>query len=153
MSKSHKSVLRVFLITLIACSILMICIPLNIANAFTSLDQAYPPPIQEPTTSAVTNYAYRVNLPIIFSFVEPNPTNSYYVFSTYDVWGLGCNLGNKPKTHPGLQDNFVFLDFGNPNQDSQGNLGTVLYNQSPITVNDIASAVVVFANGFFLLFK
>lgn len=78
-----------------------------------------------------------------------SPTDSYYMWTIQDVWGLGCSIGTELNNVQGIQDVFVFLDFGNPNQDSQGRLGTVMYSLVPKTDYEIASAVVIFSSGFY----
>jgi hypothetical protein len=110
----------------------------------------YPPPtdvvavsdeLEEPTF-------LKLYLPFIVKDFPPSPTDSFYIWTTQDMWGLGCSVGSNLNSIPGYQEGFVFLDFGLPNQDSQGRLGTVLYNSTPIANDNIASTVVVFANGF-----
>lgn len=118
----------------------------NQANA------AYPPPSTEcigvgcDSLATISTWFY---LPLVANRFPPPATNSYYIWTTQDSWGLGCDIGTNLGNVSGYQEGFVFLNFGNPNQDSQARLGTVLYNQVPITVDDIASAVVVFAQGFY----
>jgi hypothetical protein len=124
----------------------------NGARVVDQVTVPYPPPTVECTgngcesTIVSSNWSY---IPLVANRFPPPATNSYYIWTTQDFWGLGCDIGTKLGNLSGDQDGFVFLDFGNPNQDSQARLGTILYNQSPISTDDIASAVVVFSQGFY----
>lgn len=62
---------------------------------------------------------------------------------------MGCEFGTILSMDSGIQNAFTFLNFGVPNQDGQGRLGTVTYNQSVVSMEDIRGAVTEFASGFF----
>jgi len=115
------------------------------ANGITGENIPYPPPI---STSLPVTGPYNIFLPITSSGFPPTSTDSYYMFTTYDMWGLGCNLGTTTAQLPGVQNRFVYLDFGNPNRDSYGNYGTQLFNGTLVTVDDINSSVYVYAAAF-----
>lgn len=117
----------------------------NASNGLIGEQGPYPPPVSTP--HSVTG-PYKIFLPLTSSEFPTPPTDSYYMFTTNDMWGLGCNLGTATAQLPGIQNRFVFLDFGNPNRDSNGYYGTQLFNQDLVTVNDINSSVYVFAQAF-----
>ena len=58
-------------------------------------------------------------------------------------------MGRSAASKQEVENVFVFLAYGNPYQNSEGVLGTKLYDQTFISTDQIASSVVVFSLGFY----
>jgi len=115
----------------------------------TSTNEPYPPPATQYPMTPDPLQSEKIFMPLVLKEFPPYPTLSYYMWTTYDVYGLGCSTGSRLANRPGAQDGFVFLDYGKPYQNDQAVLGTKLYDQIFISTSDIASSVVVFALGFY----
>lgn len=123
----------------------------KVPKQFTILSDSYPPPNSQPTVAVTQNSTQNHNifLPIIINQFPPINSKSYYMWTVTDVFGLGCSTGSDFSSINGSQNLFVFLDYGKPNQNSNGVLGTILYDQTPISIDEIASSAVIFAQGFY----
>jgi hypothetical protein len=113
-----------------------------------ALDRSYQPP-QPPNATMSPGDYYEIMIPLVINRFPPNPTQSYYIWTTFDMYGLGCDVGSKLANVQGVQSDFVFLDFGQPYQNAQGILGTILYDLTFKSTNEIASSVEAFGHGFY----
>ncbi len=117
-------------------------------HAGSSNDNPYPP-LEKP---GIPEGSSKMYLPIVISSgqtINPFPTNSFYVKNIDNLYNMGCEFGTILLMDSGIQNGFTFLNFGVPNQDGQGILGTVTYNQSVVSTEDIRGAVTDFASGFY----
>ncbi len=121
----------------------------------TSLQYSYPAgnPYPPPVTPGIPDVTTRSYLPIVLKNnaqqYNPFPTNSFYLKNIDNLYNMGCEFGTILSMDSGIQHVFTFLDFGVPNRDGNGRLGTVTYNQKPVPIEDIKDAVIDFASGFY----
>ncbi len=109
-----------------------------------------PPPTPTPIGMGGASLYINVYLPLIsHQITPPHFSQSYYIWSLTGLNGLGCDEGHLVDGTIENHDFFVFLSFGKPNRNSEGILGTVTYNLTPVTEDQIEAAVIDFAEGFY----
>jgi hypothetical protein len=118
--------------------------------AFALLDGPYPPPT---TTSGPSNpnWGNGIYIPIIIKEYPPHPVESlsYYIQTLSNIYDLGCSAGSSAASNPEPSNVFLFLDYGKPYRDINMVLGTKIYSQAFVSIDQISASVVSFALGFY----
>jgi hypothetical protein len=114
------------------------------------LDGPYPAPTMTagPSNPSWPNNAY---IPSVMNDYPPyhEGSLSYYIWTLSSIYNLGCSAGSSVASNPEAESVFVFLAYGKPFRNDQMVLGTKLYNQDFVSIDQISGSAIDFALGFY----
>ena len=128
-------------------------IPLLVILLILTARLVWPGSIQMPQSALAQadDPEYTYYFPFFTKTSPPLPSTSYYMITVdpHFTYNLGCDLGERDRTTPGIQDSVAVLDFSYPVCNTDGSFGADIFFDEAAYPSQVGEAARAFAEGYY----